>query len=148
MPAQEASWSCSACALAWVLRATGLNSSATEQSEINELGYCPTCAAGCGISSSLGLCDASGPALREVYANYGQDTAQAWLDFDTVYELATHTTGQMSGTAFYHWVAIRGVQGETIWVANSAPGYKGIYNNLSRADWQRLGGWSVVWLTD
>jgi len=148
MPAQEASWSCSACALAWVLRATGLNSSATEQSEINELGYCSTCAAGCGISSSLGLCDASGPALREVYANYGQDTAQAWLDFDTVYELATHTTGQMSGASWYHWVGLRGVQGETLWIANSAPGYKGIYSNLSREDFARLGGFSVVWLTD
>jgi len=146
MPGQEASWSCSACALAWVLRATGLDPNATENSEISALGYCPNCSPGCGISSSLGLCDASGPALRAVYSDYGQATDQGWLDFDTVYALAQQTTGQMSGAAWYHWVALRGVQGSTIWIANSAPGYKGIYDNLSREDFSRLGGFSVVWL--
>jgi hypothetical protein len=148
MPAQEANWSCSACSLAWVLRSTGLEPGANEQDCIAALGYCPTCAAGCGISSSLGLCDASGPELRRIYAEHGQDTAQAWLDFDTVYELAQHTTGQMSGAVWNHWVALRGVQGATIWVANSAQGYKGIWNNVSREDFARLGGFSVVWLTD
>ena len=48
MPPQAYGWSCSACALAWVLRATSLNPNATESSEIAEIGYCPTCAAGCG----------------------------------------------------------------------------------------------------
>lgn len=146
MPPQEASWSCSACALAWVLRATALNPGATEASEIAELGYCPTCATGCGISSSLGLCDASGPALRAVYDTYGQDTQQGWLSFDQVYELAQATTGQMSGAAWYHWVGIRGIQGSNLWIANSAPGYKGIFDILSREDFNRLGGFSVVWL--
>jgi hypothetical protein len=142
MPPQEASWSCSACALAWVLRATGLNPEASEQSEIYEIGYPQN------INSTYGLMDASGTALRAVYQTYGQDTAQAWLDFDTVYALAQSTTGQMSGAAWYHWVALRGVQGSSLWVANSAPGYKGIYDTVSRADFQRLGGFSVVWLTD
>jgi hypothetical protein len=31
-------------------------------------------------------------------------------------------------------------------VANSAQGYKGIYDILSRSDFERLGGFSVVWL--
>jgi hypothetical protein len=140
MPPQEASWSCSACSLAWVLRATGLNPEASEQSAIYEIG-CPE-----NINAQYGLMDASGPALRGVYSNYGQDTMQGWLDFDTLYALAQQTTGQMSGAAWYHWVALRGVQGSTIWIANSAPGYKGIYSNLSRDDWNRLGGFSVVWL--
>jgi len=129
-----------------VLRATGLNPSASEASEIAEIGYCPTCASGCGISSSLGLCDASGPALRKVYSDYGQATEQAWLDFDTVYAKALETTGQMSGAAWYHWVALRGVQGDNLWIANSAPGYKGVWDTLSRQQFQSLGGFSVVWL--
>jgi hypothetical protein len=91
--------------------------------------------------------DSSGSALRDVYDGYGQATEQAWLDFDSVYELAQHTTGQMSGAAWYHWVAIRGVQGDNLWIANSAPGYRGVYDILSRADFDRLGGFSVVWLS-
>jgi hypothetical protein len=39
------------------------------------------------------------------------------------------------------------VQGSNLWIANSAPGYKGIYDVLSRYDFDRLGGFSVVWLT-
>ena len=147
MPAQDASWSCSACALAWVLRATGLNPSASEASEIAEIGYCPNCSGGgCNISSALGLCDASGPALRAVYSKYGQATEQAWLEFDTVYARALETTGQMSGAAWYHWVSLRGVQGPNLWIANSAPGYKGVWDTLSRDQFNSLGGFSVVWL--
>ena len=146
MPVQEAGWSCSACSLAWVLRATGLDPNASEQSAINQLGYCPSCSGGCGISSAEGLCDASGPALERVYASYGQETDQGWLGFDAVYGLASQTTGQLSGARWYHWVALRGTQGPNLWIANSAPGYKGVYDTLSREQFDALGGFSVVWL--
>jgi hypothetical protein len=98
------------------------------------------------ITPSLGLCDGSGARLQQVLEGYEQETSQSWLDFDTVYDLAQGTTGMMSGAAFYHWVAIRGVQGANLWIANSAPGYKGIWDTLSRADFERLGSFSVVWL--
>ena len=52
----------------------------------------------------------------------------------------------MSGQAWYHWVALRGVRGNQIWIANSAPGYKGVWDTLSREDFVRLGAFSVVWL--
>jgi hypothetical protein len=99
------------------------------------------------INATYGLMDSSGTALRDVLSGYEQDTEQGWLDFDTAYELATRTTGMLGGAAFYHWTAVRGVQGDTIWIANSAPGYKSVWSNLSRSDWDRLGGFSVVWLT-
>lgn len=146
MPAQEQNWSCSACALAWVLRATGLNPEASEWSEIYEIGYGANCGGGVNITSSVGLCDASGAALRSVYRSYDQTTGQGWLNFDQVYAIAQETTGQLSGQSWYHWVALRGVQGSNLWIANSAPGYKGIYDTLSREDFSRLGGFSVVWL--
>jgi len=73
---------------------------------------------------------------------------QGWLDFDETYARAVAGPGMMSGASWYHWVGIRGVQGSTIWVANSAPGYKGIWDNVSREDFERLGAFSVVWLTD
>jgi len=140
MPPQEANWTCSACSLAWVMRATGTDPEMTEWDAIDEIGY-PA-----NINATYGLMDASGSALRAVYADYELPTDQGWLDFDTVYQLALGTTGQMSGAAWYHWVALRGVSGPDLWVANSAPGYKGIYDIVTRADFQRLGGFSVVWL--
>jgi hypothetical protein len=91
--------------------------------------------------------DASGSALRAVLERYDQETAQSWLDFDTMYELAQGTTGMLSGSTYYHWVALRGVQGDTLWISNSAPGYMNVWHNLTRQDWARLGpSWSCVWL--
>jgi hypothetical protein len=98
------------------------------------------------INPTYGLMDGSGAELQRVLGEYGQDSAQAWLDFDSVYALARETTGMMSGAVMYHWMSIRGIEGTNLWVANSAPGYKGIYSILSRDDFNRLGGWSVVWL--
>jgi len=148
MPAQEANWSCSACALAWVMRATGLDPAMDEWAAVNAIGPGPSCGGSVNISPSVGLCNANGPALQAVYSSYGQATDQGWLDFDTVWQLAQETTGQMSGSSWYHWVALRGTQGDALWVANSAPGYKGIYDIVTRADFQRLGGFSVVWLVE
>lgn len=98
------------------------------------------------VNPQYGLMDASGQALMDVLASYGQETAHSYLDFDTVYDLAQGTTGMMSGASWYHWVALRGIQGNNLWIANSAPGYKGIWDVLSRSDFDRLGGFSVVWL--
>jgi len=142
---QVYSWTCSACSLDWVKRSIGISASddiyGTREQTVYEIGYPEN------INPTYGLMDSSGIALRHVLANYGEPTEQAWLDFDTVYALAQKTTGLMSGAAWYHWVALRGVDGPNLWIANSAPNYKGVYDILTRADFQRLGGFSVVWLT-
>jgi hypothetical protein len=119
---------------------------ASREQTTYEIGYGASCGGGVNVTPSIGLCDASGIALRNVLSSYGQATEQGWLDFDTVYSIASTGTGMMSGASWYHWVALRGVQGSTLWIANSAPGYKGIWDNLSRDDFNRLGGFSVVWL--
>lgn len=144
MPGQLYDWTCSACALEWVKRATGLvvtdDIYGSRETTTYEIGY-PN-----NISADVGLHDANGTALQAVLEDYGQETSQSWLDFDTVYELAQGTTGMMSGAAWYHWVSIRGTQGANLWIGNSAPGYKGIYDVLSRSDFDRLGPFSVLWL--
>ena len=137
-------WTCSACSLEWLKRAISIavpqDIYTSREQTIYEIGYPDN------INSAYGLMDASGKALRDVLASYAVATDQAWLDFDTVYQLALGTTGMMSGAAWYHWVALRGVSGPDLWIANSAPGYKGVYDILSKEDFNRLGGFSVVWL--
>lgn len=142
MEPQLYGWTCSACSLDWVLRSTGLNSQSNRYQVVFEIGYPEH------INPMYGLMDSSGAQLQRVIESYGGQSEQAWLDFDTVYQLAQHTTGMMSGAAWYHWVALRGVTGSAIHIANSAPGYKGIYDVLTRQDFDRLGGFSVVWLTE
>jgi len=140
MPTQRVNWTCSACALAWVLRATDLDPSADEDQCVSQIGYPEN------INATYGLMDGSGWQLQRVLAEYGQKCSNGWLTFETVYAIAGETTGMMSGGNWYHWVAIRGQDGNNLWLANSAPGYRGVGESLSREEFQRLGPFSVVWL--
>jgi hypothetical protein len=140
MAPQLTDWSCAACSLDWLKVATGMEAASDRYTTTMQIGYTEN------INPTYGLMDGSGAELQRVLGEYGQDSALGWLDFDTVYALARETTGMLSGANWYHWVALRGVQGTNLWVANSAQGYKGIYDILSRSDFERLGGFSVVWL--
>lgn len=142
MPRQQASWSCSACALAWLERALGLDPNCYEQCGIDQIGY-PN-----NINATYGLMDGSGAQLQRVLSEHGQNSSQGWLSFDTAYAYYSQTPGCMSGGAWYHWVGVRGVDGAgNLWIANSAPGYQGVWDILSRADFNRLGPFSCVWTT-
>ncbi|HYW86219.1 MAG TPA: hypothetical protein VFB50_00505 [Chloroflexota bacterium] len=145
MPGQLYDWTCSACSTEFVERALGYPRGSdiysNREAVIYAIGYDNN------INPTYGLMDGSGAQLQRVIKEQtGADSSQGYLSFDETYALAQQTPGLMSGAAWYHWVAIRGVQGSTIWVANSAPGYKGIYDNVSREDFARLGGFSVVYL--
>jgi hypothetical protein len=99
------------------------------------------------INPTYGLMDGSGAQLQRVLREQtGLETEQGWLTFDEAYATYARTGGMAGGGAYYHWLGIRGVQGSNIWCANSAEGYKGIYSTLSRADWDRLGPWSCIWI--
>ena len=140
MSPQVYDWTCSACSLNWVLRATRVAPDHTREQAVEEIGY-PN-----QINPTYGLMDASGSALRRVYADYGLETRQAWLTFDQTWAGANKTTGQMSGGVWYHWVAVRGTRGDNLWIANSAPGYKGVGDILTREQFAALGPFSVVYL--
>ena len=139
MAPQYYDWTCAACSLDWVLTSTWARHSDRYLTTM-EIGYTEN------INGTYGLMDRSGSELRRVLGDYGLPSQQGYLDFDAVYELAQHTTGMMSGEAWYHWCALRGTSGTNLWIANSAPGYKGVHDILSREDFERLGGFSVVWL--
>src|SRR5262249_8601112 len=136
MPPQAASWTCSACSLAWVLRATKVDPNASEQSMVQAIGEPQN------INPTYGLMDGAGAQLQRVLGEYGVPSGQGWLTFDQVWALAASTTGCMSGGAWYHWVGIRGQDGPNLAIANSAPGYKGIYSTLTREQFNALGPFS------
>lgn len=141
MPVQSVDWTCSACSLAWVIRATAANTDYWEWNAVADIGTPQN------INSTYGLMDGSGSQLRRVLGEYYFTSNQGWLTFDQVFAGAGYFVGMMSGGSWYHWVAVRGRIGDKIWIANSAPGYKGVYDELSRDDFNRLGPFSVVWIT-
>lgn len=145
MPGQVYSWTCSACATEWLERAAYMSRSddvfSNREQVVYDIGYTGN------INPTYGLMDGSGSELQRVLMDStGLRTEQAWLSFDDAYARYAASPGLMSGAAYYHWVGVRGVQGSNLWIANSAPGYKGIWDVLSRADYERLGGFSCIWV--
>jgi hypothetical protein len=140
MPPQAYSWNCSACALSWVLRATGLEPGSTPDSCLHQIGFPQNC------NSNYGLMDGTGKQLRRVLEEHGQPSETEYMSFGDVVDLVQHTTGLMSGGEWYHYVSLRGTQGSNLWIANSAPGYRGVWDVLTPDDFRRLGPMNVTWL--
>ena len=64
MAPQYYDWTCSACALDWVLRSTGTAPAHTREEAVLEIGYPHN------INAQHGLMDGSGARLQQVYDNY------------------------------------------------------------------------------
>lgn len=144
---QVYNWTCSACATEWLERAMncarGPDIYTNRESMVSDIGYPGN------INAQYGLMDGSGSQLRRVLEDIDNiETEHNWLDFDTAYQIYSETPGLMSGQGWYHWVGVRGVQGSNLWVANSAPNYMGITDVVSRYDYERLGGFSNIWVTN
>lgn len=141
MPGQAYEWTCSVCSATWVLSATGtLDSSGDVYADRErvglEMGY-PSC-----VNETYGCMSAQ--CLVDLFARYGLLALQAWVTFDQAYAIASHTTGCINPTGQYHYMAMRGVQGGAIWLANSAPGYMGVWDTLDRAQFNALGPVQVI----
>lgn len=125
------------------MRSTGLAPDYDRERAVYEIGYPDQ------INSTEGLTNIDGPgqALIDVLSYYGQDSRQGWYDYDTIFALAQNNTGMLAGVKWYHWVALRGTTGGHLWIANSAPGYKGMWDLLGPSDFERLGPFNAIMLT-
>ena len=143
MPAQAYSWTCSVCSTTWVLQATD---TAYQEDDIYDARYAvgdrmgvPSC-----VNPTYG--SMSPQCIVDTLASYGLVARQAWLSFDQAYALARTNTGTINPTGQYHYMAIRGISGANIAVANSAEGYMGVYDTLSRDQFNALGPVSIVYV--
>ena len=137
MAPQQYSWTCSICSYDWTLRAIGVPSDRMTASA--EIGY-PHC-----VNETYGLMSAD--CLINAYHDvHGFNARQAWVTFEQAYSLARHYTGCINPIGMYHFMGIRGVDNDRIWVANSAPGYKGVYDILDRERFNALGPVQVIYL--
>ena len=100
------------------------------------------------ISAGLGLHDGRGTELQRVLREHaGLQTEHGYLNFDEAYARYSETFGLGSGRAYYHWVCFRYAADGVLYIGNSAPGYCGIWDTLTREQYDRLGSWSCLWVT-
>jgi hypothetical protein len=143
---QQASWTCAAASLAWVMNALGVEAPDGGKwdewvaiQEIRDVG-------GPGaISPSYGLAYASGVDLERVYNNYGF-VVERMLgpDWFRLAYMAGQTIGQLGGARWYHWSGLRGYGSSQFALANPAENWKSVGQELSAYEFDTWGGWNAV----
>jgi hypothetical protein len=138
MASQAYNWTCSICATTWVLNATGTSDDG-RQTVGEAIGY-PSC-----VNEAYGCM--SSQCLIDALYMYGLIAKEKWVDFNEAFSIAREHTGLLDSIGMYHYMAIRGVD-ETgnLWVANSAPGYMGVWDYISRDQFNAYGPWKVIYI--
>ena len=138
IPPQTADWTCSACSLAWALRALSLWNDCSEWTAVDAIGTPEN------INSVVGLCDGSGAALATVMRRYTVPAFCLWPSNDQLAQLVSQSCVLIGGTQWYHWVGIRDVDDGGLYIANSAPGWMGVQQTLAWGELQSLGPFAAV----
>jgi hypothetical protein len=134
---QSGAWQCSAASTAWVLQTLGHPQS--QDDVVALLGPSQ-------INPDVGLCFGDGRALVALLHSLGLGARNGPVLFDDVLAMAGSKPLAMGGAAFYHWVGVRGRDGDTLALANPGPGYRGIHQTLSRTEFAALGPFIGVWV--
>ena len=100
-----------------------------------------------GITEAKGLSSGDGSGLVRVLRNLGLTASNAWLNFDDALAIAGTRPLVIGGVNFYHWVGVRGRNGDTLLLANpDQTNYDGIGSTMNRAEFARLGAFAGVWV--
>lgn len=146
---QAASWTCSCASMAWVMNSLGVPSPDgglwDEWHAVNEL---RRIAGASAVSPAYGLAYGSGVDLEAVYREYGF-TVERMVDVSwaQLAYLCESSIGQIGGARLYHWVGLRGYDGMTFTLANPAPGWKSVGDELTASEWGTWGSWTAVMVT-
>lgn len=143
-PRQVDDWSCSVHTTTWMLQATGHDVTWGEVSRrMLSTGR---------VSTALGLMDANGPGVAATLRDFADGApsigSQGYASFDEIAARAGHMAVGIGGRGWNHWTAVRGYDAkrDVILLANSAPGWKGVGQELDRGEHARLGGFAMVWM--
>ncbi|HEX8967638.1 MAG TPA: hypothetical protein VF937_07155 [Chloroflexota bacterium] len=135
---QTGPWQCSAASTAWVLQALGF--SQTQDDVVRLLGN--------AISADVGLHFGDGRDLVALLQSLGLPARSGWLHtFEDLQALAGRVPLAMGSATMYHWVAVRGVDGDVLQLANPDRGlYRGVGQTLDRGQFAEFAPFAGVWV--
>jgi len=143
---QSSSWTCSCASLAWVMNALG--EPAPGGGKWNEWDGVDELRRICGwwaVSPDYGLAYASGADLETVYATYGYKVARLLnVEWSTLATATAYGVGQLGGARWYHWTGLRDYDADLFLLANPAPTWKGVGDDLDPDEYAAWGAWNAV----
>lgn len=134
---QTSNWTCSAASAAWLFGAIGYP--VPTEYVVAELGA--------DINPDVGLTQGDGTGLVALFERHNLVAKKAWLGFDAVCELARTVPVLIGGSRWNHWSGVRGVTPDgALGLANPAPEWQGVGQEMTRAEFDRWGGFAAVWV--
>lgn len=136
---QISSWSCSIRTATFMLKSLGIDMDASRLQDVLVPDY---------VTPALGLIQGDGSGLAAVLADQsGCPTGHRWVDWAWLQAHAGTMPVGMGSPSLYHWVAVRGVQADgSLALANPAPGYQGLGDTMTAAQFQQWAPWAAVWI--
>lgn len=136
---QTSPFACSIRTATWMLRSLGIGVDANTMYERMVPGL---------VTPELGLLQGDGSALAPFLAEQsGQPTGHAWVNWEWLCAHAGTMPIGIGSPSLYHWVAVRGLNADgTLALANPAPGYQGLYDTMSEAQFDQWAPWAGVWI--
>ena len=141
---QVQDWTCSIRTATWMLRSIGIDTDGGRMQDA----MVPRL-----VTPALGLLDGSGSQLSTFLADRVRDLgAEAWSKPHIGWQWLQEWAGAdgpigIGSSALYHWVAVRKRNADgTIALMNPAPGYRGLGDTLTEADFHRWAPWNAVYI--
>jgi len=130
-------WDCSAAATAWMGRSLGWGWVESDVAfEFVRAGI---------ATPQLGLLDGTGAGIVRWLALQPFEAWTQRLAYSDVLEITQNRPLIMGSTRWYHWCGVRSVGSDgTIQLANSAPGWAGIFGTMSEAQFAAFGDFYAV----
>lgn len=136
MPRQQRDWDCSAAATAWMGRSLGWG--------WNELDVAYEFALAGIATPQVGLLDGTGAGIVRWLSLQPFSATNERASWSSVNELTGQCPIIMGSTRYYHWIGVRSGDGSRLYLANSAPGWAGVWQEMNRATFDRFGDFWLV----
>jgi hypothetical protein len=136
---QVQGWACSIRTATWMLKSLGGTLDAGAVQDLMVPQY---------VSPALGLLDGSGAGLADFLGlQTGCTVGHQWVDWAWLQAHAGTMPIGIGSPSMYHWLAVRGVNADgTLALANPAPGYDGVYDTMTEAQFNAWAPWAGVWI--
>jgi hypothetical protein len=148
---QSADWTCSCASASWIMNSLGVPSPSggsvwNEWDGVNELRRV-TGQYG-SVTPQYGLQYGSGSQLALLFEDYGFRVSRIIdVDWWMAADMSTRYIGQFGGGRWYHWTAVRFYDPAGIFeLANPAPSWRGVGQDLDGAEWAAWGPWTGLWI--
>jgi hypothetical protein len=145
---QSADWTCSCASSAWLLNSVGDGQLGRPWDEWDVVDALRDATYPEAVSPEYGLARADMADLETMFNVLGYAMGRKqYLNVDDVVAVAGRYPLQVNGARWYHHSGARAIADGTLLLANPAPSWKGVGQQLDQYEAASWGSWNGMWVT-